>query len=163
LKRIWWKLLTLHDILYLITPIYLTKPLTTKPLTTKTIVSSKRILVVDNEPSIQEVAKISLETVAGWQVTLASSGLEGIAAALREQPDAILLDVMMPDMDGLATFGELQANPATQSIPVILLTAKVQTTDRQNYTELGIRSTIAKPFSPLDLAQQIATTLGWQL
>jgi CheY-like chemotaxis protein len=126
-------------------------------------VSSKRILVVDNEPSIQEVAQICLETVAGWEVTLASSGLEGIATALREQPDAILLDVMMPDMDGLATFSQLQANPATRSIPVILLTAKVQTTDRQNYTELGIRSTISKPFSPLDLAQQIATTLGWQL
>jgi CheY-like chemotaxis protein len=66
-------------------------------------------------------------------------------------------------MDGLATFSKLQANPATKSIPVILLTAKVQSTDRQNYTELGIRSTISKPFSPLELAQQIATTLGWKL
>lgn len=125
--------------------------------------STKRILVVDNEPSIQEVAQISLETVAGWQVTIAGSGLEGIATALREQPDAILLDVMMPEMDGLATFNALQANPATRSIPVILLTAKVQTTDQDNYIELGIRSTIAKPFSPLELAQQIATTLGWKL
>jgi CheY-like chemotaxis protein len=66
-------------------------------------------------------------------------------------------------MDGLDTFMMLQSNPATRSIPVILLTAKIQTSDRQNYTELGIRSTIAKPFSPLDLAQQIATTLGWKL
>jgi CheY-like chemotaxis protein len=127
------------------------------------IVSSKRILVVDNEPSIREVAQICLETVAGWQVSIAGSGLEGLATAEREQPDAILLDVMMPDMDGLDTFSKLQSNPATRSIPVILLTAKVQTTDRQNYTELGIRSTIAKPFSPLELAQQIATTLGWKL
>ena len=125
--------------------------------------SSKRILIVDNEPSIREVAQISLETVAGWDVTIAGSGLEGIATAEREQPDAILLDVMMPDMDGLATFSRLQANPATSKIPVILLTAKVQSSDRQSYTELGIRSTIAKPFSPLELAQQIATTLGWQL
>ncbi len=125
--------------------------------------SNKRILVVDNEPSIQEVAQICLETVAGWQVIVAGSGLEGIVAAEREQPDAILLDVMMPDMDGLDTFSKLQANPATRSIPVIFLTAKVQTTDRQNYTELGIRSTISKPFSPLALAGQIATTLGWQL
>jgi CheY-like chemotaxis protein len=127
------------------------------------MVSSKRILVVDNEPSIQEVAQICLETVAGWQVLLASSGLEGLTIAEREQPDAILLDVMMPDMDGLDTFSKLQANPATRSIPVILLTAKVQSADRQNYTELGIRSTIAKPFSPLDLAHQIATTLGWKI
>jgi CheY-like chemotaxis protein len=125
--------------------------------------SSKRILVVDNEPSIQEVAQICLETIAGWQVILAGSGLEGLAVAELEQPDAILLDVMMPDMDGLATFSKLQANPATRSIPVILLTAKFQTTDRQNYLELGIRSAIAKPFSPLELAQQIATTLGWNL
>lgn len=125
--------------------------------------SNRRILVVDNEPSIQEVAQICLETVAGWEVSIAGSGLEGLAAAEREQPDAILLDVMMPDMDGLDTFSRLQANPVTRSIPVILLTAKVQTTDRQNYTELGIRSTISKPFSPLKLAQEIATTLGWTL
>jgi CheY-like chemotaxis protein len=126
-------------------------------------VSNKRILVVDNEPSIQEVAQISLETVAGWQVIVAGSGVEGLVVAEREQPDAILLDVMMPDMDGLDTFSQLQANPATRSIPVIFLTAKVQIADRQNYTELGIRSTISKPFSPLELARQIATTLGWKL
>ncbi len=125
--------------------------------------SSKRILVVDNEPSIQEVAQICLETIAGWQVIVAGSGLEGLAVAELEQPDAILLDVMMPDMDGLTTFSKLQANPATRSIPVILLTAKFQTADRQNYKALGIRSAIAKPFSPLELAQQIATTLGWNL
>jgi CheY-like chemotaxis protein len=126
-------------------------------------VSSKRILVIDNEPSIREVAQICLETVAGWQAIVAGSGLEGVATAEREQPDAILLDVMMPDLDGLATFNQLQANPATRSIPVILLTAKAQTSDRRNYTDLGIRSTIAKPFSPLELAQQIATILGWKL
>ena len=125
--------------------------------------SNRRILIVDNEPSIQEVAQICLETVAGWEVSIASSGLEGLAAAEREQPDAILLDIMMPDMDGLDTFSRLQANPVTRSIPVILLTAKVQTTNFQDYTKLGIRSTIAKPFSPLDLAQEIATTLGWKL
>ena len=125
--------------------------------------SNRRILIVDNEPSIQEVAQICLETVAGWEVSIASSGLEGLAAAEREQPDAILLDIMMPDMDGLDTFSRLQANPVTRSIPVILLTAKVQTTNYQDYIELGIRSTIAKPFNPLALAQEIATTLGWKL
>ncbi len=124
---------------------------------------SKKILVIDNEPSIREVAQICLETVAGWHTVGASSGLEGIATAEREQPDAILLDVMMPDLDGLATFDRLQANPKTRSIPVILLTAKVQISDFQNYTDLGIRSTIAKPFSSLELARQIATILGWKL
>lgn len=125
--------------------------------------NSKKVLVVDNEPSIQEVAQICLETIAGWQVMVAGSGLEGLIIAEREQPDAILLDVMMPDMDGLTTFSRLQSNPATRSIPVILLTAKFQITDRQSYKALGIRSAIAKPFSPLELAHQIASTLNWKL
>jgi CheY-like chemotaxis protein len=126
-------------------------------------VQSKRILIIDNEPSIREVAQICLETVAGWQTIIAGSGWEGLITAEREQPDAILLDVMMPELDGLATFERLQANPSTRSIPVILLTAKVQTSDCQYYTDLGIRSTIAKPFSPLELAHQIATILDWKL
>jgi CheY-like chemotaxis protein len=126
-------------------------------------VRSKKILVIDNEPSIREVAQICLETVAGWHIFVAGSGLEGIATAELEQPDAILLDVMMPDLDGLATFCRLQANPKTRSIPVILLTAKVQISDCQNYIDLGIRTTISKPFNPLELARQIATILGWKL
>lgn len=80
-----------------------------------------------------------------------------------EQPDAILLDVMMPDMDGPNTFQKLQVNPATQHIPVILLTAKVQASDRRYYTELGIKAAIAKPFNPLQLASQVAEVLGWDL
>ncbi|TAF07598.1 MAG: response regulator [Nostocales cyanobacterium] len=124
---------------------------------------TKRILVVDNEQSIQEVAKICLETVAGWEVLTASSGKEGIVEAENHQPDAILLDVMMPDMDGLATFANLQANPATKEIPVILLTAKIQAADRRRYAQLGVKSAIAKPFSPLELADQVAAALGWSL
>ncbi|MBD2460970.1 response regulator [Oscillatoria sp. FACHB-1407] len=125
--------------------------------------SAKRILVVDNEAYIREVAQICLETTAGWEVLTANSGQEGIAIAQTDQPDAILLDVMMPDMDGLTTFQHLQANAATQKIPVILLTAKVQASDRQRYGELGVTGAIAKPFDPLQLAQQVATTLGWTL
>ncbi len=122
---------------------------------------SKRVLIVDNEPYIQEVAKLSLEMVAGWQVLTASSGREAIAIASREKLDAILLDVMMPDMDGLTTFAKLQERPETQAIPVILLTAKIQTTDRQYYATLGVRYAIAKPFEPIGLAQEVADTLGW--
>lgn len=124
---------------------------------------TRKILVVDNEASIQEVTQICLQTVAGWQVIVASSGREGLEKAAAEQPDAILLDVMMPDMDGLTTFQKLQENPDTREIPVLLLTAKVQSTDRQRYSELGIREAIAKPFNPLELAQQIQTALGWDL
>jgi CheY-like chemotaxis protein len=123
---------------------------------------SKRVLVVDNEPYIQEVAKLSLEMVAGWQVLTASSGMEAIATATIERPDAILLDVMMPDMDGLATFAKLQEQAETKDIPVILLTAKIQTADRQYYEKLGIQYAIAKPFDPITLAQEVAKTLGWE-
>ena len=125
--------------------------------------TAKRILVIDNEPYIQEVAQICLETTAGWEVLTASSGREGLLKAETEQPDAILLDVMMPDMDGVTTFQKLQDNPATRDIPVILLTAKIQASDRRRYAELGIKATIAKPFNPLELASQVARVLGWCL
>jgi CheY-like chemotaxis protein len=124
--------------------------------------TTKRILIIDNEPYIQEVTQICLETVAGWSVLTAGSGRDGIAKAAAEQPDAILLDVMMPDMDGLTTFQALQTQTETQAIPVILLTAKVQAADRLRYAQLGIKDTIAKPFNPLELANQIATVLGWE-
>lgn len=120
-----------------------------------------RILVIDDEDDIREVAQLCLEMVAGWEVLTAGSGSEGLAKAEAEQPDAILLDVMMPDMDGLATFQKLQANPATQHIPVILLTAKVQSADRHRFAEAGVTAMIAKPFNPLNLADQVAETLGW--
>lgn len=123
--------------------------------------TTKRILVVDNEEYIQEVTKICLETVANWEVLTASSGKEGMTKAEKFQPDAILLDVMMPDMDGLTTFQKLQANPTTQAIPVILLTAKIQASDRRRYAQMGIKAAIAKPFNPLELAGQVANALGW--
>ena len=125
--------------------------------------TTKRILVVDNEQYIQEVAQICLETVAGWQVFTAISGSECLTKAAAAQPDAILLDVMMPDMDGVATFQKLQEDAATQNIPVILLTAKIQPVDRRRYAELGIKAAIAKPFDPLQLAAQVAEALGWSL
>lgn len=121
----------------------------------------RRILVIDNEPYIQEVTQISLETVAGWEVLTAGSGKEGLVVAAREQPDAILLDVMMPDMDGPTTFQQLQNNPSTRQIPVILLTAKVQDSDRRRYETMGMTTTIAKPFDPLQLARQVTEALGW--
>ncbi|MHC5744525.1 MAG: response regulator [Nostoc sp.] len=125
--------------------------------------TTKQILVVDNEQYIQEVAKICLETVAGWKVLTASSGQEGIIKAETYQPDAILLDVMMPEMDGITTFENLQANPLTKAIPVILLTAKIQASDRRRYNQMGMISAIAKPFNPLELATEVAVALGWSL
>lgn len=123
--------------------------------------TAKRILVIDDEDDIREVAQLCLEMVGNWEVLTASSGSEGIAKAKASQPDAILLDVMMPDMDGIATFQKLQANTATHHIPVIFLTAKVQSADRRRFAELGVTAMIAKPFDPLNLASLVAEALGW--
>jgi CheY-like chemotaxis protein len=122
---------------------------------------SRRILIIDDEDDIREVAALSLETVADWEVIVASSGAQGLARAIQSQPDAILLDVMMPGMDGPTTFHELRKNPATARIPVLLLTAKVQSTDQRRFAELGVEAVLFKPFDPLTLAAQISQVLGW--
>lgn len=123
---------------------------------------SHRILIIDDEDDIREVAALSLETVAGWDVVTANSGAQGLARAIEQQPDAILLDVMMPGMDGPTTFRELRKNPATAKIPVLFLTAKVQATDRRRFADLGIHAVLVKPFDPLTLSTQIANVLGWK-
>lgn len=125
--------------------------------------ANRQILIIDNEPLIQEAAKICLEVVANWQVITASSGAEGLVKAEREKPDAILLDLMMPEMDGISTLQKLQVNPATRRIPVILLTATVQPSDALHYQKIGFKGTIAKPFEPLQFAQEIAQILDWNL
>ena len=121
-----------------------------------------RILIIDDEDDIREVAALSLEATADWQVITASSGREGIATAAREKPEAILMDVMMPEMDGPTTFKHMQANPATAGIPVVLLTAKVQGVDQRRFAGLGVAAVLFKPFDPLTLAAQISEALGWQ-
>jgi CheY-like chemotaxis protein len=120
-----------------------------------------RILIIDDEEDIREVAALSLETVAGWEVTSASSGAQGLNRAIEQNPDAILLDVMMPGMDGPTTFRELRKNPATSKIPVLLLTAKVQSSDQRRFADLGVEAVLFKPFDPMTLSTQIASVLGW--
>lgn len=122
---------------------------------------TKRILVVDDEDHIREVAHVSMETVAGWEVVEAASGEEGIAKAWADKPDAILLDVMMPGMDGPATLERLKANDETSHIPVILLTAKVQADDRRRFELLPVTGVIAKPFDPIALSGDVIEMLGW--
>ncbi len=122
---------------------------------------ARRILIIDDEDDIREVAALSLESVSGWEVIKANSGAQGLARAAEHQPDAILLDVMMPGMDGPTTFKELRKNPATVQIPVLLLTAKVQGTDQRRFADLGVEAVLFKPFDPLTLSKQIANALGW--
>lgn len=125
--------------------------------------ADRRILIIDDESDIREVAAMSLEAVCGWTVVHASSGPEGIRLAEAQHPDAILLDVMMPDMDGPSTLQQLRSNPAVSAIPVIFLTAKVQSSDRKRFAELGVDAVLAKPFDPMLLCSQIAEALGWNL
>ncbi|MGA8809949.1 MAG: response regulator [Thermoanaerobaculia bacterium] len=120
----------------------------------------KQILVIDDENDIQEVARLSLQLTESWTVMSANSGAAGALLALSEGPDAILLDVMMPDMDGPSTLRVLQQQAVT--IPVIFLTAKVQLADREKYMQLGVRGIISKPFDPLTLGQQIREMLAWE-
>jgi CheY-like chemotaxis protein len=121
----------------------------------------KRLLMIDDEESIQIVVKFGINMAAGWDVIAANSGRIGIDTAQKELPDVILLDVMMPEMDGIATFKALQANPITAKIPVIFLTAKAQTAERRQFNDLGISGVITKPFNSLDLPEQIAKILHW--
>jgi CheY-like chemotaxis protein len=125
------------------------------------VTETKRILVVDDEADIREVAQLALEAVGGFGVTLASCGREALELARAEAPDAILLDVMMPDLDGPSTVALLRQDAATRDIPVVLLTAKVQAADRRRLEALGVAAVMAKPFDPMTLASDVAATLGW--
>ena len=123
--------------------------------------TTRRILIVDDEDDIREVAQVSLELVGQYEVLTASSGRDGVRSARADQPDAILLDVMMPDMDGPATLAELLADPLTRDIPVLFLTAKTQSAERSRLSALGAAGILTKPFDPLKLAAEVATTLHW--
>lgn len=121
---------------------------------------NKRILIVDDDDDIREATQICLEVVGGWNVLTASSGKEGLNSAIAQQPDLILLDVMMPDLDGLETFVKLQANSTTRSIPVILLTAKAQPAELRQFTKLQVSGVITKPYDPFELSDRIARILN---
>ena len=124
--------------------------------------NTKLVLFIDDEEDIKTLARFCLELNTDWDMMSASSGLEGIAIAESKQPDAILLDAMMPDLDGLKTIAKLKANPKTEGIPVIFLTAKVQASDRRRFYAAGATGVINKPFDSLTLASQISGFLGWK-
>lgn len=121
----------------------------------------KHILLIDDEEDIREVVALSLESVAGWQVTSAASGPEGLALAKTTQPDAVLLDVMMPGQDGPATLRLLRNDLVTSKIPVIFLTAKVQSIERERLQGSGAAGFLSKPFNPMTLADEVSQLLGW--
>lgn len=123
--------------------------------------TSKKVLIVEDEDGLRQIIQFSLETVAGWSVLTAASGSEGLEKAEAEQPDAILLDVMMPEMDGDETFKRLQANVVTKDIPTIFLTSKASISEQQELLNLGVAGAIAKPIKPRELVEEICRILDW--
>lgn len=115
----------------------------------------RKVLLVDDEPDIRMIAVMSLEKLAGWETVSVGSGREALARVESDRPDVILLDVMMPDMDGPTTFTKLREIEALADVPVIFLTAKVQKAEVARYLELGASGVIQKPFDPLNLAKEV--------
>ncbi len=116
----------------------------------------QKILFVEDDPDIQMVAQLALEAVGGYTVQICSSGAEALATAEGFAPDLVLLDVMMPGMDGPTTLAELRKKPALTHTPVIFMTARVQRHEIEQYLALGATDVISKPFDPMTLASQIA-------
>ncbi len=115
----------------------------------------QHVLLVDDEPHIRRIGELCLQSIGKMRVRLAASGAEAIAMAAAEPPDAVLLDVMMPGMDGPSTLAALRAEPATAKVAVIFMTAKVQAHEVERYLRLGAAGVIKKPFDPMTLADEI--------
>jgi len=115
----------------------------------------RTVLVVDDEPDIRIVADLSLRAIGGWQTTLVASGAEALAAIAARRPDLVILDVMMPEMDGPQTLAHIQADPGLKGLPVIFLTAKAQTRDIERFLALGAAGVLSKPFDPMQLPGQV--------
>lgn len=117
--------------------------------------SLNRILYVEDEQDIQEIARMSLETVGGFTVKICSSGQEAIDSAPKFKPDIILLDVMMPGMDGVTTMAKLRDLPAVAETPIVFVTARVQAHDIEEYLRKGATAVITKPFDPMQLPDEV--------
>lgn len=118
-------------------------------------------MLIDDEAAIHQIIQITLTMQSDWSLLTALTSDRGIELAKEEQPDAILLDMMMPQRDGTATMELLRELPATCGIPVIFLTAKAQAADRRKFYALGAQGIVTKPFDPITLTSQIAGFLGW--
>ncbi|MGO1461429.1 MAG: response regulator [Marinobacter sp.] len=115
----------------------------------------KRILMIEDEPDIRTVAELALEAIGGFELTACESGQQGLEQIGECRPQLIILDVMMPGMDGPATLKAIRRLPDYATTPAIFMTAKVQTDEIQSYLAQGAAGVIPKPFDPLALADQI--------
>ena len=114
-----------------------------------------KVLLVDDADDIRKIGHLSLTAVGKFQAMLAASAIEGIALARSERPDLILMDMMMPGMDGLSALAELRQDPELKHIPVIFMTAKVQRSEVEHYLSMGAVGVIQKPFDPMQLPREI--------
>ena len=119
-----------------------------------------KVLVIDDEPDIRRIARLGLTKVGKMDVVEASNGTEGLARAKAERPDAILLDVMMPGLDGPSTLARLREDPDTAAVPVVFLTAKAIAAEVDRLRALGAAGVLTKPFDPMTLARELRAALG---
>lgn len=114
-----------------------------------------RVLYVDDDPDIREIAELALRDLAGLDVVVGSSGIDALDLVRSFRPQLVLLDVMMPGMDGPTAMKQIHAEPEFADIPVVFLTAKIQGVEVERYRRLGAADVIAKPFDPLTLGEQL--------
>jgi CheY-like chemotaxis protein len=119
-----------------------------------------KVLIVDDEPDIRRIARLGLSKVGGMEVVEASNGAEGLVRAKADMPDVVLLDVMMPNVDGPTTLARLREDPATAGIPVVFLTAKAIAAEVERLKSLGAAAVLTKPFDPMTLARDLRAALG---
>ena len=119
-----------------------------------------KVLIVDDEPDIRRIAKLGLSRVGGMEVVEAANGAEALVRAKADKPDAVLLDVMMPGLDGPSTLARLREDPATAGIPVVFLTAKAIAAELERLKVLGAAGVLTKPFDPMTLARELRALLG---
>lgn len=113
----------------------------------------ERILFVEDDPDIRTVGLLTLEKVGGFEVKACANGLEAMKVAPDFAADLVLLDMMMPKMDGIETFKNLRFLPGYQATPIVFMTAKVQAAEREQYFAIGAAEVIAKPFHAMELPQ----------
>ncbi len=120
----------------------------------------RRILIVDDDADIREATQLCLEITGQWEVLMAKDGIEGLAIAQLEKPEAILLDMMLPGMDGITILKKLRENVETRKIPILILTAKAQSNERKIFDQLKVAAVITKPYNPMTISDQIVSALA---
>ncbi|WP_434686426.1 response regulator [Pseudanabaena minima] len=126
-----------------------------------TLTHTKTILLIDDDEMSRWLVQLCLENFVNWQIQVAISGKAGLAAITQAEPDVILLDIMMPDMDGFTFMQKLKADKLHAHIPIVALTSSTSRFRYQTFIDLGCQGVISKPFNPITLGSKISQILGW--